>query len=190
MLARIGRPFDSDEHLFEIKWDGIRALAFVEGGDCRLVSRRRNDLTERYPECDVLAKLPPGCVLDGELVVLKDGRDDFESVLSREQARDPHRVRMLARALPISYVVFDVLYEGFEPVMKEPLEARRERLRALLASLSSPHVVFSDGVVGAGEAFFAAATLQGHEGVVAKRLDGRYQPGARPDTWRKTDESC
>ncbi len=76
MLARAGRPFDSQEHLFEIKWDGIRALAYVERGAYRLLSRHGQDLSEQFPELTVLAELPCGTVLDGELVVLRNGRPD------------------------------------------------------------------------------------------------------------------
>jgi bifunctional non-homologous end joining protein LigD len=95
MLARRGLPFDSDEHLFEIKWDGTRVLAFVEGGACRLVNRHQADVTDRYPELEFLAGLPPGLVLDGEVVVLRQGKPDFRLLLSRNQARDPLKIDLL-----------------------------------------------------------------------------------------------
>src|SRR5438128_9462476 len=100
MLALPGKAFDSDDYLFEIKWDGTRTLAFLEQGAYRLVNRRKVDLTHRYPEFAFLADLAPGTVLDGEIVVLKQGKSDFPSLLSREQARSEMRVRNLAKAMP------------------------------------------------------------------------------------------
>src|SRR4051794_4444788 len=90
MLAEYGEPFDSEEYLFEIKWDGTRALAFVDStGTFRLINRRRVDLNGRYPDLSFLGQLPPGTVFDGEIVVLKNGKPEFNSVQSREQARAP-----------------------------------------------------------------------------------------------------
>jgi hypothetical protein len=101
MLAKIGRePFVSDEHLFEIKWDGTRAIALVEGGDYRLLNRKRRPAKERYPELKALASLPPGTVLDGEICVLVEGKPAFSGMLQREQARGERRIKELARVLP------------------------------------------------------------------------------------------
>jgi len=186
MLARLEkRPFDSDEHLFEIKWDGIRALTFVEGGAHRMLSRRRNDMTERYPELGFLAQLEPGTLLDGELVVLREGRPDFRAVMSREQARSSIKIQNLVRTHPASYVVFDVLYLGGYPVMERPLSARRELLRGLVERAASPRLVMSDGVVGEGVQTFEQMRAMGLEGMVAKHLDSSYAPGARTDAWIK-----
>jgi DNA ligase D-like protein (predicted ligase) len=186
MLARLERrPFDSDEHLFEIKWDGIRALCFAEGGAHRLLSRRRRDMTARYPELAFLAGLPPGTIVDGELVVLQDGRPDFNAVLRREQARGTHTIAALSGSLPASYVVFDVLYSRFEPLMQRPLFARREVLRELVEAAGNPRLVRSDGVVGEGRAAFDQLAALGLEGMLAKRLDAPYLPGVRGDSWIK-----
>jgi ATP-dependent DNA ligase len=86
MLAKSGDPFDSPEHLFEVKWDGTRVLAFVESRGYRLVNRHRVDVTDRYPELGFLHDLPAGVVLDGEVVVLRQGKPDFGLLLSRNQA--------------------------------------------------------------------------------------------------------
>ncbi len=185
MLATLGRPFDSDEHLYEIKWDGLRCLAFVDDDGWRLRSRRDREMTPRYPELAFLEQVPTGTLLDGELVVLADGRPDFSSALSREQARDPHRIAHLAATLPVTYVVFDVLYAGFASIMGEPLAARRERLATLLEPVQDEHLVLSDGVHGAGTELFAQTVERGMEGVVAKRLASPYQPGKRTDAWIK-----
>ncbi len=185
MLASSGEPFDSDEFLFEVKWDGTRALAYGEGGRYRLINRRRRPLVERYPELAGLAELEAGTILDGEIAVLVDGKAHFRSMLTREQARGERRFRELARALPATYFVFDLVYQGFEPLTELPLALRRERLRDVVLALSDPRVVFSDGVIGAGRAFFDEASALGIEGVVAKRLASRYHPGRRTDEWIK-----
>jgi ATP-dependent DNA ligase len=179
MLAKPGVPFDSSEHLFEIKWDGTRVLAFVDSQGYRLVNRHRADVTDRYPELWFLGHLPAGTVLDGEVVVLRQGKPDFGLLLSRNQARAPFKILSLARTLPAAYIVFDLLYHRFESLMALPLRARRRRLERLVRACVSSRLVFSEGIVGPGRAFFEAVCRKGLEGVVAKRLDGRYRPGRR-----------
>jgi ATP-dependent DNA ligase len=83
MLATSAQPFDSDAFFFEVKWDGVRALAAVEGDRWLLWGRELTDYTERYPELDGLRLLPPGTVVDGELVLLRDGRPDLQALLRR-----------------------------------------------------------------------------------------------------------
>src|SRR6266852_2305194 len=128
MLAKRGAPFDSPDHLFEVKWDGTRVLAFVESHCYRLVNRHRADVTDRYPELGFLNDLPAGIVLDGEVVVLRQGKPDFRSLTSRNQARAPLKIQSLTRTLPATYVVFDLLYHRFESLLASPLGARRQRL--------------------------------------------------------------
>jgi DNA ligase D-like protein (predicted ligase) len=186
MLAKIGKPFDDPGWIFEIKWDGTRALAFVEGGDYRLLNRKKNDSRPRYPELDVLRALPSGTILDGEIAVLVDGRPSFHGMLQREQARGSPRVRAVASRLPAVYVVFDLLYEDGAPILDRPLRDRRDALRRVLERADvGGRVVLSDGVVGEGIAAFDEAGRRDLEGIVAKRLDSRYLPGKRSDAWLK-----
>ena len=190
MLAKIGKPFDDPAWLFEIKWDGTRALAFAEGGEYRLLNRKKNDAKPRYPELAELASLPDGTVLDGEITVLVDGRPSFHGMLQREQARGDARVRLLAKSLPAVYVVFDQLYRRGESLMDRPLSARREALRETLDGFDGGgRVVLSEGVVGGGLGYFEEAERRELEGIVAKRLDSRYLPGRRTDAWRKIKRS-
>ena len=184
MLARIGEAFDSDEHVFEPKWDGFRALAFIGASGVRVLSRRKNDLTIRYPETSVLRALPDGTLLDGELVCMRDGRVDFEAMLKREQARDV-RIQKLAAELPVAFAAFDVLYERSTSRMGEPLRDRRERLRELLETVDDPRVVLTEGIVGSGKLFFEQSVGMGLEGMVAKELSSAYEPGQRSGTWTK-----
>jgi len=184
MLAKPGAPFDSSEHLFEIKWDGTRVLAFVDTRGHRLVNRHRADVTDRYPELGFLDELPAGIVLDGEVVVLRQGKPDFGLLLSRNQTRASFRIQFLARILPVTYVVFDLLYERYESLLAQPLSTRRKRLERLIQGCA-PQLAFSQGVVGSGKAFFAEICRQGLEGMMAKRLDSHYRPGRRTNAWIK-----
>ena len=185
MLAKPGKPFDSDDFLFEIKWDGTRMLAYSDRHGYRLVNRHGHERTGQYPELELLRKFPPGTILDGEMVVLVNGKPDFGKLLSREQTCASLKIRMLARALPATYVAFDLLYARYEPLLDQPLEKRRARLRKLLEGQALSSVVLSEGVVGQGRAFFEQVCRYGLEGVVAKRLESRYLPGKRAGDWIK-----
>ena len=186
MLAKLEREaFDSEEWIFEVKWDGTRTLSFVEGGDYRLRNRNENDSKERYPELAFLGAAEEGLVLDGEVVVWQDGQPSFDGMLMREQARKELRIRQLMRTLPATYVVFDILYRKGRALMDLPLADRREQLAEVVAGIGDGRCVLSDGVVGAGSVLFEQVRARELEGIVAKRLTSRYQPGRRTDEWIK-----
>lgn len=188
MLSRIGTAFDSPAHLFEIKWDGVRAMTYIEGGAHRMHGRKRRDLAGRYPELAFLARLPSGCVFDGELVVLAaDGKPDFPAILGRENA-GAKGIDSAARQHPVVYVVFDLLYERGESLLAMPLRERRARLERCTAAVGHANLVLSDGVVGAGKSLFDAVRERGLEGMVGKRLDSPYLPGERTDAWQKVKQ--
>ncbi len=154
MLAQPGTPFDSAEHLFEVKWDGMRALAYVEAGGYRIVSRHGNDITDRFPELGSLADLPAGTVLDGELVVLRDGKPSFSLLQTRAPLCCQHKIRTLARTTPATYVVFDQLFNGYLSLMDEPLSTRREVMLKTVGRADHQPLIASDGVVGPGRSFY------------------------------------
>ena len=183
MLARIGEACDSDDFLFEIKWDGIRAISYVEDGALRVHGRKRRDLASRYPELEPLRRLPSGTVLDGELVVLRpDGRPDFRAILRRENGRGQSTRGSDVR---VTYVVFDILYRDHESLLARPLAERRAILAELLGGAALPGVCVAEGIVGQGRALFAAACERELEGIVGKRLDSPYRPGERTAAWQK-----
>jgi bifunctional non-homologous end joining protein LigD len=186
MLAKLGKkPFDSDNFSFEIKWDGTRTLAFIEHDRYWLVNRRRIQMTDRYPEFAFLQTLPAGTVLDGEMVVLKDGKSDFHRLQARDQAQTPLKIRVLARSMPATLIAFDLLYDAYQPIMALPLHLRREKLKSLIRRIHSPRLLLSEAVVGNGKDFFQAVCAKGMEGVIAKRLGSPYLPGKRTDAWIK-----
>ncbi len=174
MLASFAeRPPAGSEWVFEPKWDGYRAIVTVRGGGARLTSRNGNDLTDRFADAAravAHAVRTPSAVLDGEVCALDDaGRSSF-GLLQQGGCL-------------IVLVLFDLLEVDGEPLVELPLEERRARLERVLdpragGVLVSPQ--FDDG-----EALLDAARAQGLEGVVAKRLGSRYQPGRRSPDWRK-----
>jgi DNA ligase D-like protein (predicted ligase) len=185
MLATAAQPFNSDKDLFEVKWDGVRALAGVSDEHWRLWGRGLAEYTERYPELAVLRRLPAGTVVDGELVVLRDGRPDLAALLSRHQLVHPYKILRASRQTPIRYLLFDILVQRDRSLLGESLNQRRAILAELVQEVQEPLLVFSEGLVGQGQDFFERVVALGHEGIMAKQLSSRYQPGKRSSTWRK-----
>ena len=186
MLAKTGSPFDSDTHLFEIKWDGIRILAFFGNGVARLQGRKLTDATARYPEVvAALEKLSGEGILDGEVIVVgDDGSPNFQRVLTREQTASRDSALLKARQHPVIYVAFDLLYRDGEPLFDRPLEERKHLLSDLLKEPPSP-IVESTYVLGQGKALFKEADERGLEGVMAKVRESRYVCGERSNAWLK-----
>jgi DNA ligase-1 len=173
----------------EDKYDGIRAQAHVRGGVARLFSRRLNDVTDSYPEvAAALAGISADAILDGEIVAMRDGRVlPFRMLQARLQRKSVDAE--LLRDIPLTYVVFDVMAIAEELLVDEPLELRRERLRAVLAPRDglalAPFEPIADETAESVNARFDAARARGNEGVMLKRLDAPYLPGRRGKWWLK-----
>ncbi len=188
MLATSGElPTDEDaaQWGFELKWDGVRAITYT-AGEVRATSRRGTEITGQYPELRELGAVlgERRAVLDGEIVAFdSDGRPSFELLQRRMHVTRPGAAAHLARSVPVTYVVFDVLYLDGVHTMGAPYARRR----ALLESLSvtdrwaATPAYFREG----GAELLDATKEQGLEGLVAKRLDSAYVPGRRAHTWRK-----
>src|SRR5471030_2283240 len=179
MLAASAQPFDSSDYFFEVKWDGVRALAAVEGSHWRLWGRERADYEGRYPELAVLRRLPAGTMVDGELVVFQDQRPDLPAILRRHQLVQAARIRHASRLMPVRYLLFDLLYHQGRSVLHETYIKRRSILQDLLSQIKVPELVFSAGIAEWGQHFFEEVVAQGHEGIMAKRLSSPYLPGQR-----------
>src|ERR1022692_3415261 len=190
MLAVRGEPFDSAEYLFEVKWKGVRALAARHTDGWDLWGRELADYRLRYPELQVLAALPPGTILDGELVLLSQGLPDLEAILARHQLSYPAKIQQARQQQPVTYVVFDLFASQGRSLLGQPLQARRAVLQDLLARCQQPRLQFSEGIVGPGKVFFEQAVRQGQEGIMAKHLASRYLPGKRSSCWLKIKPAC
>ena len=120
MLARTAEaPFSSPDWIFEVKWDGIRAIAYT-GGDFSLLSRNGKEMADRFPELREIPDLAPDCVLDGEIVLLRDGRNDIQALLGRFQETDPAAIREDSLTIPVTYVAFDILEADGAPLVRLP----------------------------------------------------------------------
>ena len=130
MLAVGVEPFDDGHFLFEIKWDGVRMLAFIDAKGYRLRNRHGTNTTVRYPEFDFLVQLPSGTILDGEMVVLRHGQPDFALVQSRDKTRSSLKIRTLSQAEPATFMAFDLLYENYSSLLAFPLPRTTSACRA------------------------------------------------------------
>ncbi|MEK6225164.1 MAG: DNA ligase D [Chloroflexota bacterium] len=187
LAAAADEPFDSPDFTFEPKWDGVRTIAFVDGGEVRLQTRNLLDCTKQYPEATQAAEALTGAyhaILDGEIVALDpNGVPSFQRLQPRMHVSDESTVRKLRKSTPVIYQVFDILYADGEDLTRKPLRERLRRLDEALTPMGS--IRRSEGFPGTGVALFEAAREQGLEGIVAKRLDSIYQPGARSPAWVK-----
>ncbi len=192
MMARSATELPPNERRwsFEVKWDGVRAIAYVQPGRLRLESRNLNDITDTYPEVRGLvgALGMHEAVLDGEIVAFDESgaarpRPSFERLQSRMNVTAPAAVRRLMRSTPVVYAIFDLLYLDGRSLMDLPYSERRARLELLDLKGSAWRIPAAHR--GEGTALLEATAKQGLEGVVAKRLDTRYEPGRRSGAWLK-----
>ncbi len=186
MLATaIEKPFDGEDWLFEIKWDGYRAVAFIENGTVRLVSRNQNDLTPRYPELKGLPQsvMAKTAILDGEVVALDDqGRPSFGLMQQRTGFRPGGKRGPANAEVPVLYFAFDLLYLDGYDWRKVPLEERKKKLESII--VPGDVLRFSDHYEREGKALFELAKQRGLEGILAKKRDCPYEERRSTD-WLK-----
>jgi bifunctional non-homologous end joining protein LigD len=187
MLAKQGQlPAKDKGWAVEVKWDGVRALAYCRPGRLELQSRNLNDITSQYPEVRRLARQlgSRDAVLDGELVAFdEEGRPSFGRLQQRIHQTSESVVRRRMRSHPVTYVIFDLLYLEGRNLTAEPYSSRRGLLEGL--ELEGESWQTPGHSVGHGRELLAASAEQGLEGIVLKRLDSRYAPGKRTGAWLK-----
>jgi len=183
MLAQpTNAAFTSKDWIFEIKWDGIRAISYVSNG-LSVQSRNGKELKYNFPELEELKTLASDAVLDGEIVVMKEGKADFQTLLERANTTNPRDIEHMSSRFPATYVVFDILEKDGQPLLDLPLTERKKMLTEQMKE--GKHVVFSLFVEEAGEAYYEAALKKGIEGIIAKKKDSPYQQGVRSQNWLK-----
>jgi bifunctional non-homologous end joining protein LigD len=186
MLAIPGAMPSGDAWAFEVKWDGVRALIAVADGRAHVVGRSGRDVTARYPELQGLVSALRGrdAVLDGEIVACDDaGIPSFERLQERMHVDDRAMVAALAQRVPVVYMIFDLV--GLDGVSLATLPYRERRARLEELALDGPAWQVPPNTIGDGSTIAAFTLEHGIEGVVAKRLDSRYEPGRRSPAWRK-----
>ncbi len=182
MLAKRAKaPFNSKDWIYEVKFDGTRALLFFDGSRYWIQNRRLLDITYRYPELFVQSS-EENFILDGEIVVFWEGKPDFYRLQEREHA-EKLKAEILAKLYPATYMVFDLLYLNGRSLLNEPIEKRKELLTSI--DLGNKNFVLVDFVREKGKEYFENAVKLGLEGVMAKKLGTPYLPGKRVDFWLK-----
>ncbi|HTJ51734.1 MAG TPA: non-homologous end-joining DNA ligase [Cyclobacteriaceae bacterium] len=180
------KPPTSADYVYEIKWDGIRALIALEDGRVVIKTRNQNDITKQFPELQVADKaFRANCGLfDVELVCLdKAGKPEFKKVINRLMSTGDTTIEKLSKTNPVYCYIFDCLYLDGRPLLNEPLRKRKEWLSDAIRIGETPYRI-SDFVED-GNSLLAAAKEHGLEGIMAKRIDGKYLPGKRSDLWIK-----
>jgi bifunctional non-homologous end joining protein LigD len=181
-----GEPFDDPGWRFEPKLDGIRALATMDTGTTTLSTRRGRDVTYQYPDLHMVHELVDqvNAILDGEIVTVDgDGKASFEALQQRMNLQNEREIKRAAAQLPVSFVVFDVLWLDGRDLTGLALEERRELLELIVEQ--DHRLQLMAYVDGEGVAFVEGARTLGLEGVVAKRKGSPYAPGRRTPDWRK-----
>lgn len=183
MLAKLSsKPFSSKDWIFEIKWDGFRAIAYVNE-EVSIKSRNGRELKHFFPELEELKGLARNVVLDGEIVIIKEGKVDFQALLERGKADSLAKVEVQKRRSPSLYVVFDILEKDGKPLVKLPLMERKKILEDSVRD--GKHVLISDFIEGEGVTYYEAALQKGLEGIMAKKKDSTYEPAIRSGSWLK-----
>lgn len=183
-----GKPFDSPDWVFEPKWDGVRAIAVCEE-QTRLVSRNVNDITVAYPELHGLHErlVALNAMVDGEIVAMDGGRPSFERLQSRMHVRNPRDIERLSKSTPVTYIAFDLIYLDGRSLVGQPWVTRRQALEETV--VPATFLQLSPSIRRDGVALFEAARARELEGVVAKKVTSRYEPGRRSRSWLKIKTS-
>ncbi|MFL5639571.1 MAG: DNA ligase D, partial [Gemmatimonadaceae bacterium] len=191
MYASIGSEIPGDGWTFEPKYDGIRVLAYATTDDVRLITRNGKDKAKQFPEIvAALKKLASqarrSLVLDGEIVALIDGEPArFQELQSRMHVKESHIIERHSSSTPAALVLFDILMDGDDVLLNEPWSERRERLVKRVARRVTSQLRLTDSIEGNGKKMLDRARSQGWEGIIAKRVDARYEPGNRSRNWLK-----
>ncbi len=194
MLAELGKgtPPSGEDWLFEVKWDGVRAVCFVEDGQVRIISRNGNAIDKQYPELSVLPHRLKAtqAIVDGEIAALDaQGKPDFELLQRRMHLADAAVIARLARSHPVTLFVFDLLYLDGHDLRGLPFMDRKKLLMEVLTPEGPIRI--SEHFTGHGAEMLEAAKQQGLEGIVGKRARGRYESRRSPDwvKWKVVDAS-
>lgn len=183
LLNEVKEPFDDKDYIYELKLDGIRCIAYL-GEEALLQNKRFKDVTETYPELSVMNKcIKKNTVLDGELVVLSDGKPDFYALQKRSLMTDKFKISLAAKSNPVQFAAYDILYYDGKDLTDKPLTERKAILQEKIKEGNGLGI--SRYIEEKGIAFFEIAKAQDLEGIVAKRKDGLYHIGKRTSDWVK-----
>ncbi len=191
MLASVGSEIPGEGWTFEPKYDGIRVLAYVTPTDVKLMTRNGKDKAQQFPELVAsLKKLATqtrrSLVLDGEIVALIEGEPArFQELQGRMHVKESHLIARRSSAAPAALILFDILVDGDDVLIREPWSERRARLVKRIGKRVTPQLRLTESIEGDGRKMLEKARWQGWEGIIAKRTDSLYEPGSRSRNWLK-----
>jgi bifunctional non-homologous end joining protein LigD len=191
MYASIGNEVPGKGWTFEPKYDGIRVLAYTTENDVKLMTRNGKDKARQFPEIvaalkKLAAQTKRSLVLDGEIVALIDGEPArFQELQSRMHVKESHLIERHSSSTPAALILFDILMDGDEVLLREPWSERRARLVKRIAKRTSKQLWITESIEGDGKKMLEKARRQGWEGIIAKRIDFPYEPGNRSRNWLK-----
>lgn len=184
LIAEMQDPFDDEHYIYELKLDGIRCLAYLDGDSTDLRNKRNKQLLPNVPELSSIHRqVKTKCILDGELLILKNGKTDFFEIQRRVLLNNPFKIQLASKKYPACFVAYDIIYKDSKLINELPLLERKNLLAEIVeenADLSISRFIPTNGIE-----LFQAAKSQGLEGVVAKRTDSRYWMGKRTKDWIK-----
>ncbi len=191
MLASVGSEVPGKGWTFEPKYDGIRVLAYATATDVKLMTRNGKDKAQQFPEIvaslkKLAAQTKRSLVLDGEIVALIDGEPArFQELQGRMHLKESHSIERLSSSMPAALILFDILMDGDEVLLREPWSVRRERLLKRVGKRVSKQLRITESIEGDGKKMLEKARRQGWEVIIAKRVDSTYEPGHRSRNWLK-----
>ncbi|ADL68259.1 ATP dependent DNA ligase [Thermoanaerobacterium thermosaccharolyticum DSM 571] len=184
MLAVSGQVFDDPDWLYEIKWDGSRTLAFLSS-TTRLQDRRLVDVSHQFPELMKLNKFIRAneAILDGELIVLKDNKPSYRSIMMRKHQQNKLKIDFMSKSYPAIFITWDILYVDGKELLNRPLIERKQMLNKFVNECSIMRI--SDFIFEHGKTLFEETDKKRLEGVMAKKADSKYYLGKRSSLWQK-----
>lgn len=184
LIGLSGEPFDSPEYVFELKLDGERCLAYLDGTETVLINRRGRHVLAQFPELASLHRQAgKRCIVDGELISGTGSKADFEDLKQRALTKNPRSIERLSRQRPVTFVAVDILLVDSREVTGLPLLRRQALLAETLAE--NRNLALSRVVPEKGVEFFERVTAMGLEGLIGKKRDSLYQMGKRTRDWVK-----
>jgi len=184
LIAENQSPFDSTDYIYELKLDGIRCIAYLDNSGTELRNKRNKHLNDIYPELrEIHKQVNTRCILDGELLILNDGKPDFFELQRRSLMSNKFKIQLSAQKLPVCFIAFDILYHKNIQTTACPLLQRKELLSSAVSE--SQGFAISRYIETEGMSLYDAAKQQNLEGIVAKRIDSKYYFGKRTKDWIK-----
>ena len=184
LIAQQMEAFDDPGWIYELKMDGFRCLAYIDGNTVDFRNKRNMQMLPKFPElAEIYNHVNERCILDGEIVVLADGMPDFYRLQKRTMLTDRFKMRMEAERFPASFVAFDCIYQGNRELVFQSLMERKQKLSGIV--MENDRIAVSRYIEKEGTALYQAAEAKELEGVVAKRKESLYFMGKKTKDWIK-----